>query len=587
MKVNKNIVILLSIILFFGSCQKYLDVTPDGRISLEDVWKDPKMVEAYLNSAYSEMEANQGGLRYFTYAFLEGVTDLFHDSDDFEPDALLAPMWYQGALSPSYDPTQTRDNVNVFRAYWAGIRKCNVFLQNIDQATVVTEGQRLRMKAEAKVLKSWYYFQLSKKYGPMPITDEPLSLDTDFEKISRPSSFQDVSDFINKEWNEIKDIKDLPWRISTDLDKGRMTKAIMLLLRSQAQLFAASPLYNETHDIEKWRKAKEYAEEGIQLLSNQGGYALYYDSSLGEESFRNYFLNNRDFSLSPRDKETILESTSPHAMIWPILMNGFPQRNLEKAGSCPTQELVDMFDMKETGLPIVSPLAPYLDSDHLQPNYFAGSGYDINNPYYGRDPRFYATVIHNGAYIPGIGAVAETYVGGASEIRPNGGRRNTRTGYYLSKFLDQNLPEPALLGAYWKRMRFAEFYLNLAEAENEINGPGPAVTAAMKPIRDRAHMPPIPQNISTKEEMRAYLQKERAVEFALEEQRIWDVRRWKILDKTDKLVTGMKIEKVGGDFIYERFVVNRRKSWEDKFLLFPIPLSEISVLGEDWQNPGW
>src|SRR5690606_9612695 len=113
-------------------------------------------------------------------------------------------------------------------------------------------------------------------------------------------------------------------------------------------------------------------------------------------------------------------------------------------------------------------------SDHLQPNYFAGSGYDINNPYYGRDPRFYATVIHNGAYIPGIDEVAQTYVGGASEVRPNGGRRNTRTGYYLSKFLDQNLPEPALLGAYWKRMRFAEFYLNLAEAENEINGPGPA-----------------------------------------------------------------------------------------------------------------
>lgn len=587
MKNLRIIFIFIPVTFLIVSCQKYLDITPDGRVSLEDVWEDPKMVEAYLNGAYSEMNVNQGGLRYFSGAFLEGVTDLFHDSDDLEPDPLNGPMWYQGSLSPTYDPTQTGDNGNVFRGYWSGIRKCNVFLENIDHAQVINESSRARMKAEAKVLRAWYYVQLCKKYGPMPIIEEPLNLDVDFEMVERPNSFQEVADFINKEWKEIENITDFPWRITNSLDKSRMTKAIMLLLRSQAQLFAASPLYNPENDINKWEKARDYAKEGISILTANGGYQLYYDPNLGESSFEDYFLNSRDFSQSPRDKETLLESVSEHAMVWPHHSNGFPQRDMEKAGSCPTQELVDMFDMKGSGLPVLSPKTPYLDDDHLQPNYYPESGYDEDNPYEDRDPRFNATVIFNGAYIPGIDALAETYVGGASEIRPEGGRRNTRTGYYLRKFLDQSIPAPVLLGAYWKRMRFAEFYLNLAEAENELTGPGSEVTAAMKPIRDRVHMPSIPQNISSKEEMRAYIQKERAVEFALEEQRIWDVRRWEILDKTDKLVTGMKIEKKGSSFNYERFVVSHRKSWEDKYLIFPIPLSEISVLGEDWQNPGW
>ncbi|HWK57793.1 MAG TPA: RagB/SusD family nutrient uptake outer membrane protein [Parapedobacter sp.] len=586
MKIITKIIIAQLVFLMAG-CQEYLDITPDGRISLEDVWKDPKMVEAYLNGAYSEMNVNQGGLNYFSGAFLGGITDLFHDSDDFEPDPLIAPMWYQGSLSPTYDPTQTGNNGNIFRVYWSGIRKCNVFLENIDHAQVINEGSRARMKAEARVLRAWYYVQLCKKYGPMPIVETPLSLQTDFLTVKRPGSFQEVADFIDRDWQAVKDVTDFPWRITNGLDKGRMTKAIMLLLRSQAQLFAASPLYNPENDLTKWEKARDYAKEGISLLTANGGYQVYYDPNLGEASFENYFLNSRDFSASPRDKETILESVSPYPMVWPHHSNGFPQRDMEKAGSCPTQELVDMFDMRTTGLPVVDPASPYLDDDHLQPNYFSGSGYDPANPYENRDPRFYATVIYNGAYIPGIDALAETFVGGAAEIRPNGGRRNTRTGYYLRKFLDQAVPAPILLGAYWKRMRFGEFYLNLAEAENELNGPGPDVTAAMKPLRDRVHMPAIPQTITSKEEMRAYIQKERAVELALEEQRVWDVRRWKILDKTDKLVTGMLIEKEGDSFTYERFVVGRRNSWADKYLLFPIPLTEISVLGDEWQNPGW
>lgn len=579
------------ILLGTGGCRKYLDITPDGRITMGNVWSDPKMTAAYLNTAYQAMTVNQGGERYFTYAFLEGITDLFHDSDDLEPDPLVANMWYRGSLTPSYDPTHhfaaTR-NGDVYTAYWAGIRSCNVFLKNIDHAAVDYPGDRARFKAEAKVLRAWYYMQLCRKYGPMPVVKEPIEIQAEFAKLKRPSSFQEIADYMNEEWQEMKNVQELPWRITLATEKGRMTKAVMLLLRSQAQLFAASPLYNKENDLGKWEKARDYAKEGIELLSTNGKYQLYHDASLGESSFENYFLTNQDFSAFPRDKETIMENQTTESMVngFATLMNGFPQRGIsEKAGSCPTQELVDMFDMRATGLPVLEPAKPYLDNKHLQPSYYTGSGYDPLNPYAGRDPRFYATVLYNGAYSPGPAVFVETYIGGASGLKSTD-RRHTRTGYYLRKFINQDVQINP--GTYWKRMRFAEFYLNLAEAENELNGPTEAVRKAMEPIRTRAHMPAIPAGISSKEEMRAYLQKERSVELALEEQRVWDVRRWKILDKTDKLVTGMKITKTGENtFSYTRFVVGERQSWADKFLLFPIPETEIAVLGATWQNPGW
>jgi len=88
--------------------------------------------------------------------------------------------------------------------------------------------------------------------------------------------------------------------------------------------------------------------------------------------------------------------------------------------------------------------------------------------------------------------------------------------------------------------------------------------------------------------MRAYIQKERLTEFCVEGQRFWDVRRWKILSQTDKLVTGMKITKNSdGTYDYSRFVIGYRYSYDDKFLIFPIPEDEISILGTDWQNSGW
>src|SRR5699024_8410285 len=130
------------------------------------------------------------------------------------------------------------------------------------------------------------------------------------------------------------------------------------------------------------------------------------------------------------------------------------------------------------------------------------------------------------------------YEGGMEEIRAKN-RQYTNTGYYLRKFIDPQVRTATGGQSTFKRFRLAEIYLNYAEAANEANGPTGEVYDAINTVRDRVDMPPLPSGL-TKAEIRDRIRNERRVELAMEEHRFWDVRRWKILDQTDKVVTGMR-----------------------------------------------
>ena len=166
---------------------------------------------------------------------------------------------------------------------------------------------------------------------------------------------------------------------------------------------------------------------------------------------------------------------------------------------------------------------------------------------------------------------------------------NTVTGYYLRKFIDPKIPVWQDKNARWKKFRLAEVYLNYAEAENEANGPTAEAYDAINIIRARVGMPELPTGL-TKDQLRERIRRERRVELAIEEHRFWDVRRWKILDKTDKVVTGMEITRnANNTFTYKRFVSQRRNAWAEKYLLFPIPIGDASNVPDFTknQNPGW
>jgi hypothetical protein len=191
----------------------------------------------------------------------------------------------------------------------------------------------------------------------------------------------------------------------------------------------------------------------------------------------------------------------------------------------------------------------------------------------------------------------ETYIGGNSAISTDvNNLRNTRTGYYLHKFnsAESEIGKPD--DGYVKMFRLGELYLNFAEAAYNAATPDTkygdlSALDAVNAIRARAGMPELPAGMS-KDEFEKRYRNERRVELAFEEHRFFDVRRWKILSETDRNVTGMHITKSeDGTLNYERIKMVDRATAAEKYLLFPIPQSEVAKIqqytGTNWQNPGW
>ena len=578
---EKFIIIILSACLLLTGCKKagFLDITPDGRISLDDVFADQLKTESYLNTAYQYLP--WGGVYYLYYAMLAAFTDDAWSSD--APSITWAPayLWYQGSLTPSNNPFDAgsfpANDINRYDRNWSGIRTANTFLANIDRANVTDPDLKQRMKGEAWTLRAYYYFHLIRKYGGMPIISQPLPASYNFDTLER-QSYEDCTNFIVQYCDSAIANPSLPWRNTTSADAGRFTKAVAYALKSEALLFAASPLWNSSNDMARWQEAAEASNEALKALTSQG-YALY-------PNYEQYFYISPDYSASPNDKETIYAHMFYGAQ-YPFNMLMFRMQsclNADKAGSCPSQELVDSYDMANGQEAILG----YSDADQLQPIINPASGYDDADPYKNRDPRFYATVWYNNEYygvLNGQDYYIESYIGGSAGISDI--RQRTHTGYYLRKYRDPQVTTTSAGNESFREFRLAEIYLNYAEAENEAVGPTADVYNAVNKIRERAGMPDLPGGLS-QDDMRERIHRERRVELPYEEKRFYDVRRWKILDKVDKVATGMAWTKnANGTFTNKRIVVGHKNSWADKYLIFPIPIGEISKMPAFTQNPGW
>ncbi|WP_353129141.1 RagB/SusD family nutrient uptake outer membrane protein [Parapedobacter pyrenivorans] len=582
---NKLFYRCLLAILLVTSCQKNpLDIMPDGRLTLEQVFADELMASEYLNTIYDNV--NPYGTAYNYFTLLAGFSDEAHDND-FPQDMGRPPSrWYNGELRPNWNPldiqfstgsTDSETNGNYYRKNWAGIRQTNIFLAYINTTPYANPQVKARLVAEAKVLRAFLYWELIKMYGGMPVVDKPFTADFQFESLPR-QTFQECVAFIKQNCDEAIAEQYLPYRITTEPERGRFTKAVAHSIRSQALLFAASPLWNAGDDQNRWIEAAEAAKQSLEALQ-ANNYVLHPD-------YESYFYGRTDISVNPSDKETIFEIKPYRAHEFSHLMfrmHAIPTLGGDKAGNSPSQELVDAYDMAN-GEPAIT---GYYDEDHLYPIINTTSGYDEANPYTGRDPRFYATVWYNNAYygeINGQPYHIQSYLGGADGI--SNIMQRTGNGYYLRKFRDPKQLDPNTGTARFKKYRLGELYLNYAEAANEAYGPTPEVYQAINAIRDRVDMPQLPEGLG-KAEMRERIHRERRVELAFEENRFWDVRRWKILNMTDKLTTGMEWTKAGDSFTGRRIVTGRRKSWTDNHLIFPIPLGELTLMPFWEQNPGW
>ncbi|HEX7016742.1 MAG TPA: RagB/SusD family nutrient uptake outer membrane protein, partial [Cyclobacteriaceae bacterium] len=242
--------------------------------------------------------------------------------------------------------------------------------------------------------------------------------------------------------------------------------------------------------------------------------------------------------------------------------------DLGMSGTTPSQNLVDAYEMAD------------------------GSKFDWNNPahaaapYENRDPRLARTVLTNNTFFKD--RPVEAWTGGRDG---KGTPLATRTGYYLRKYVDENLN--LLQGNTsvhsWILFRLAEIYLNYAEALNEYDPGNPDIKTYVDLVRARpgVEMPPLPDGLS-QAEMRDRIRNERRVELAFEGHRFWDVRRWMVASETlGSTLAGVDITKTGTDqFTYTPVNVENRVV-DPRMYLYPIPQSELLLAGGWAQNPLW
>ncbi|MGH2644447.1 MAG: RagB/SusD family nutrient uptake outer membrane protein, partial [Chitinophagaceae bacterium] len=498
-KFSYTLISAVVIVIGFSGCSKnFLNTKIDTYETPATIATDRATLFDFANAMYVDIP---NGFSALDNNFFAAASDDGQQTAKYATNALL---FNQGGLNSN--SINIAAGEGFYKNMYDGIRACNFFLNYSKNASTLLALNRDTVsdsvnyhrdelytgwyRAEAHVLRAFYYAQLIKRYGGVPLITGTLE-NTDSLYVQR-ATYDQVVNFIVSEIDEYADSLQTDWATSIYSDQeGRFTKGAALALESRVLLFAASPLHNPGNDITKWQAAAAAAYAVIQL--NQ--YSL-------DPNYGNYFTGNNALT-SP---ETIFAvrmpaSNSPEKANYPIATPG------GNSGVCPTQNLVSAYEY--IGTP------------------------DPSNPYANRDPRLAATVVVNGGNWNG--RTMNEAPGGTDDMTlPN----TSRTGYYLRKFLTDNLnlAQGGTASHTWVVFRYAEILLNYAEAMNEAYGPdnnnGYSLTAsqALEMVRNRASTA-LPQvTAQSREAFRQAVQHERRVELAFEDFRYWDLLRWNEAD---------------------------------------------------------
>ena len=424
-----------------------------------------------------------------------------------------------------------------------------------------------RWKYEVRFLRAYFYFELIKRYGGVPVITRPVEIGDSFPR----NTLDSCVNFIVKECDDIA--LGLPIKYTEQENLGRATRGAVLALKSRVLLYAASDLFNSPEkwasgyankDLisvkpidrkERWKKAADAAKDVIDLTD--AGYAL---SNNYQGVFRSY--TDAEIILARRDGA----SNDFEKANYPV---GY---DLGNSGNTPSLNLLDDYEMLD------------------------GTAFDWNNknhaanPYRGRDPRLAFTILSNMTKFNG--RPVECWTGGRDG---KGVPRATKTGQYLLKYIDPelNLLEGRTSVHTWVLIRLAEVYLNYIEALNEYQPAHSDIKIYYNKIRQREgiKMPELPDGLD-QDAVRQKIRHERRIELAFEDHRLWDARRWMIAADNEKgkgvlniPLRGLEILNRGGVPSYTPIEIEKR-NFEPKMYLYPIPQGDLDIAG--WsQNPLW
>lgn len=619
-----SLFLLLVGILTYSSCKNdFLDTQPLDKISSEATWKDGPLSEAFVFNVYSFL--GYGGFEEQALAALTDEAMFTHAgrnintfNDGAETPSNLA--W----LSPTYE----------WGRMYLAIRQANIALENLPTSTFPNDVLREQLTGEAHFLRAYYYHQLLRFYGGVPIISKSYGLNEDYT-IAR-NTYEECVNFIVADLDQAAQLLDGKTAIA-----GRASKLAALALKSRVLLYAASDLhdgptasansstlssygnlnlvaYTSGDRTARWQAAKNAAKA---VLDAGAGYKTDLSAPVSAaEGISNYVavaMGGKSKAADPGGAaELIFQRTHTAAYTqednWPLGgihygINNGPNGYHNWAGNTPIQQLVDDYEMMD------------------------GSRFDWNNPaqsaapYDNRDPRFYATVLFDGSTwkprpsdVTALDPVNQIQTGYYDD--GNGGTINgidtrespienwngSRTHYYTRKFID---PDPALADNQssaqvipWPFIRYTEAILNYAEACIELGEDAEARNWLNK-IRFRVGMPAITESGAA---LKTRYRNERRIELAYEEHRYHDARRWMIapaefgqtiqaINVQAKLKPGAtphvpyRYDKAVYDYTYTvvNNTENENRTWSDKMYYRPISRDEINRNDKLTQNPGY
>lgn len=590
MKQKKCLTLLVGLgLLLFNACTDSYENFPVNQFTEDYVFSrtDSMGVQArnFLNTTYDILV---NGHNSIGGDYLDAASDDAISINQNDPDVYKLAV---GRFSAN-----SRINSNMeWGKYYSGIRKVNILINNVDVVPFKltfknvdgeTKPLNYTLKAEARFLRTYFYFELVKRYGGVPLLGDSVYRLGDDMELPR-NTFEECVNYMVDELDAIKnDLRSLSMPDATVYGHTATAESAMAL-KARILLYAASPLFNQrplsvendnqralvgytSYDSERWKKAADAAKYVIDTFGPQGKKTV--------DLAKNYLGIFLSFYSSTVNPEIIFyrqggQSRDIETRNGPL---GFSGNSIGHGRTNPTQNLVDAFLMKDGKMRGESTQFPY----------------NAQRPYENRDPRMGLTILYNGANW--LGRVLETNQGGANN--PTSSAEYTRTSYYMRKFMGNFANATEYSNSYhlWIILRYAEVLLNYAEAHNEyLDAPDQEVYNTIINLRKRVGIAAGTDKLyglkanMTKDEMRKVIQNERRIEMAFEEQRFWDIRRWRIAEEVFSTpLKGMSIVKTLTSTTYSEVDV-LDVNFEEKHYLYPIPYSEVIKNSKMVQNPKW
>ncbi|MDB5012265.1 MAG: RagB/SusD family nutrient uptake outer membrane protein [Daejeonella sp.] len=648
MKQYHIICVFLFFAVAFTACKKYLDVAPDNTATLDYAFQSRNEAENFLFACYSPLQTLSDVLRN------PGFTG---SSEIVIPDPSLVTYSNLGSGEAGFNLLKgTQNVVSPAMNYWDGanqglpmfeaIRRCNIFLENIDKAAGIPNAEKQRWIGEVKFLKAYYHYWLVRMYGPIPIsrTTLPINASTEAVRVKR-EPVDSVFNYITQLVDE--SIIDLPLELPNPTGEyGRITRPIAIAVKAEILATAASPLFNGNPDYasfkgkdgvnlfpqaasdpKKWEKAMLAAQAAVEMCEAQGNklYSFVKPGNIGNINDKLNLvltLQNAVTEKAELNAETIWSLnpvfTYQRFALPRLTVYGVTQYHDIKSNFSAPLNIAQLF-YTENGVPITEDKTwDYanrytIENGNEKNSSFVKSGYPTAKLNMDREARYYADLGFDGGIWFGHGRteqnnalyVQATSTNGTAYAGPNNYININVTGYWPKKLVHyqttyflNNQTEVTEVPFRIPMMRLADLYLLYAETINEVKGPTADVYHYLDLVRSRAGLQGVKQSwdqyaknpgkYSSKDGLRQIIHQERRIELCFEGRIGWDLRRWKELESVlNSPIQGWNWKQTANREAYYTPQTLFQPIFNKRDNLWPISDNSLTVNPNLVQNPGW